>query len=384
MRKLIAALFTIILGFAIFLPPAYAAQIISADEVFLTSGETDLSNLYLFGKMIRVDAPVSEDLVAAGGDIRLNNSVSGGVLAAGGDLSLRGNIGQTARVAGGNILIDSHIEQDLVITGGSAVVTRNASIGGDVIFLGGHLTLEGPVAGKIILGGGDIILNGSIGGDVSGQIGELTLGPEALINGNLLYSSSQQAEIKPGAVVKGETKFHQEKSTQNEDEKKGFLASLSLYKLVTDIVLSVLFIFFFRRVVKQSLLRMNKAPFKSGVFGFAFLLLTPLASIFLLLLIWLGLASFLFYGMVLILGLFLMKVFLGWKVMQWWETRKRKDYILDWRAGVFGPLLLYLIFLIPVIGWFVVAILFFMAIGALCLDSVAYVQSQRTTKAGKK
>lgn len=141
----------------------------------------------------------------------------------------------------------------------------------------------------------------------------------------------------------------------------GLLARASSYKIAIDIILSVLFITLFSRFIMTIFGSMVSYPFRNGAYGFVFLILFPLASLILLALLWLGIASFLFYGLVFLVGIFLTKIFIGWEILRNFD----KKYVLDWKAGIVGPLVVFVLLLIPVLGWITLLVLFSMAVGAL-------------------
>lgn len=358
--------------------PVHAADFRTGEEVIISEGTQNLEDLYLFGGNIRVNAPVANDTVAAGGDITINQNVTGSVMVAGGNINLSGTVGNTVRAAGGNIRIDGPVTRDLVVAGGSVTITKNATIGRDLILSGGNLVLEGPVKGKVVVNGGNATLNSTIGGNVEGTIEKLTLGPSARINGSLTYKSEEKVQMASGAVVQGKTSYTPiEREEKREDKAQEFLTAGSIYKLVTDIVISILLISFFARALMTILTRMAEKTVESGAIGFAFVLIFPLVALILFLLIWLGVASWLSYALILLVSLYIVKIFLGWLVMRWWEKRNNKEYRLDWKAGILGPILLFIIFLIPILGWIAAAILFFVATGAVLHGLVRLMSGQK-------
>ncbi len=381
MKRILKTIFSsllLLLLFLTFSKVTYAADIRSNDNIEISQDEKNLEDLYLFGGTIRVDAPVTNDVVAAGGNITFNSDVTGSIMAAGGNINLKGSVGNTARVAGGNIVIDGKITRDLVVAGGSITVSKTASVGGDLVVSGENITLEGPVQGKVLVNGGEVRINNTINKDVQANVGKLTLLPNARINGNLSYSSSDKAIIDPQAVVRGDTKFN--KVEREQKNVAGILGLSALYKLVTDIILSVLFILFLARFIQAIIVRMMREPLKAGAIGFAYLILFPLASLIFLVLIWLGVASFLFYALTLVITTFLSKVFVGWWLLRWYEARERRQYVLDWRAGVVGPIVLFILLLIPIIGWLAAALLYLVALGALTTELTSLVSTQRLSR----
>lgn len=380
--KKIFSVFTLflllIIGVSPFLTLAHAADIRSNDVITISNDEKDLSDLYLFGNSITVEAPVKNDLVAAGRDIIVDNSVSGNIIAAGGNLRIRGKNGGTVRVAGGNIVIDGNIGRDLLVAGGSVTITKTATVAGDLLIAGGELVIQGKVDGKAIINGGNVRLEGVVGKQVEGNIGKLTIGPKAVIGGNLSYSSPEKATIDKGAVIKGTQHYTRvEKPKEEIKQFGGLFEAFSLYKLIGDIILSIALIFLLGKFIQAFAGRIVNGPFKNFVWGFAFVMLTPLVSLLLLVLLLPGVAAFIFYFLVLVFAVYLAKVFTGWLLLRWWYTRRGDKYILDWKSGVAGPLVLFIVALIPVLGWLAVAILYFITIGALIQELNVIVRSQR-------
>lgn len=395
MKKVLSLLTTVIIiviATCCLFPPEQtsAADVRADDSITIRPTEQNLHDLYLFGHDISVDSPVTNDLVTAGGTINSNAQVTGSIMAAGGDILIKGPVGNTVRVAGGNIQVNSTMARDLIAAGGNIIVGKDATISGDVLFFGGKLSMQGSVQGKMLVNGGEVFIDGPVKGNVTGEVGKLTLGPHAVINGSLSYSSSEKAVMEGGAVVHGKTTFTQiqPKEERHKSMLGGLFGTFSIYKLLTDIILSILFILFFHRFIHKILVSMTAAPLKSAGVGFIYLLVFPAAAVFCLLLIWLGFAAFLFYGLSLLVGIFIAKIFLGFAVMRWLEKRNNKEYVLDWKAGLVGPIILFILLFIPIIGWIAVAILFFIALGAMLGEFTGIIAGQKregkTQKAVKK
>ncbi len=367
----------------------FAADFRTGEDVIITEGTPNLKDMYLFGGNIKVNAPIQNDVVLGGGDITLDEDVSGSVMAGGGDITLGGTIGNTVRTAGGNIRIDSKITRDLIVAGGTITVSNNASIGQDLIFAGGKLTLEAPVKGKVVIYGGDVTLNSAIDGNVEGEVEKLTLGPNARIKGNLSYKSEEKAQIANSAVVQGSTNYTPiEKSERHEANKDQLITGGSIYKLIADIIISILLIYFLGRALMFVFSRMKEKPVESGAIGFGFIMLFPIVAMILFILIWLGVAAWLMYGLLLLASIYLTKIFVGWFVMRWWESRYNRTYTLDWKAGVIGPIIVFIVMLVPILGWIAVAIAFCVSTGALLYGLVHLTSGQKlvskTSAASKK
>lgn len=365
MKYLSALLLSLFSFFAVsgLTPLALAADLHSGESVSITK---PLSNPYLAGQSVEVSAPVANDVVAAGGNITVDSRVGGNVIAAGGMIDVRGSVDHSVRVAGGNITIDGSVGQDVVIFGGNVRISKSASVSGDVIFSGGRLEIDGPVKGNLHLNGGTVTINAPIGGSVDGHIRELTLGPQAVINGNLTYQSDQKATMQPGATVHGKVSYKQ--SPQNEKAKHGLAALFTvatLYKLISEIIIAFLLLWILRPFSLRLFAEADEAPLRNIVLGFATLILLPIAGVILLLLFWLGLATLVFYVFLLLITMVFLPLFVGWKIMDWWESREKRIYAIDWKAAVIGPIILLILSVIPVIGWLIDLILFLWVLGGI-------------------
>lgn len=368
-----------------FLSFAQAADIRNENNINITKSEKSLKDPYLFGNSITVEAPVTNDLVAAGGDVFIDSSISGNILTAGGALRIRGNSIGSVRAAGGNIVIEGSVGRDLVVAGGSVLMTKSATVAGDLIIAGGDLTVQGDVRGKTIINGGQARIDGRLDKQVQGNVGSLTIGRSAIIGGDLIYSSTQKARIENGAVIKGEQKFTKiEELEKTAQGAASFFKAVSFYKLIADILLSILLIFFFNKFLQEHVRQVTTSTFNNFVLGFVFLILMPLISVFLFILLLPGVASLLFYFLVLILAVYLAKIFTGWIIIRWWYKRNGKDYVLDWKSGIAGPIALFILGIIPILGWLFIAILYLINIGAFLKELTAVAQAQKNSIKNRK
>jgi len=367
--KILISLFLPFLLLTFAVQPVSAAYLRGGENVQLSKKEK-VENPYLFGEKITTDAQIIGDLITAGGTLTLRGTTTGSINTAGGTIIIDANVGNSIRVAGGDIKISGRVDKDIVAAGGTVFIEKNASVGGDIIFTGGTLTVEGPVRGNIIANGGSIILKSKIDGNIDGEMGTLQIQEGSEIGGNLTYTSSQKALISDAAIIQGQQTYHPSAKKDSNNIWGRFFAAGTFFKLATDILFSLLLIYLFPGILKR-LSRMSRAePLKKSLIGLGFLFLTPLAGIMLLLIIWLGLSVLLIYSIFLILALMISKILVGWFALDWWNKRNKKIYHLDWKAGVLGPALVMLLFLIPVVGWLAIAAVFLITLGSLLFVSL--------------
>ncbi len=338
----------------------FASDIRTGEKLHLSKSE-QFENLYTIGQDVILDSPVKGDIVTAGNDITINGPATGSIMALGGNISITGTVGNSVRVMGGNISISGHIQHDIVVVGGTVTIEKTALIGGDVIFAGGTLIVNGPVRGRVLMRGGSITIASVIGGSVNGNAGTLFLNKGTEVMGDVSYTSSQRALINDGAIVRGQEVYHAA-------ERKNNLASLLrgiLYALVTDVLFALLLVTLIPNLISQVVKQVKNKPFKNGLVGLGFLILVPFIAILLLMIFWLGISVFLLYFLFLILALFLAKLILGYYALEWWNTRNKTLYKLDWKAAVVGPLLMAILLLIPVIGWILAVLIYLITLGSL-------------------
>jgi cytoskeletal protein CcmA (bactofilin family) len=155
--------------------PVLAFDARSGDNVTVASGEVVDDDLYIAGSTIIIDGTVNGDVTRA------------------------------VRIAGGTLEIKGTIGGDVVAAGGEMHITSTAKVGNDLILGTGQASIVAPVDGDIIGGAGDLTLSNVVGGNVTLDVDSLTLLPTANIQGNLAYTSENEADIQPGAQIEGTT-----------------------------------------------------------------------------------------------------------------------------------------------------------------------------------
>jgi len=357
---------------------SYAATFRSGDTVNI---DQNLTDLYVVGSTININAPVQNDLTVAGGTVNVSAPVSNSLIIAGGSLNIEGRIGNTIRAAGGTIRITEPVARDVVLFGGTITLDETASVSGDLVVNGGQINIQAPIGGTVYVNGGQVTINSTVGGNVEGDVENLILGRQAVINGNLNYTSEQRATLRDGAIIRGQENFRQAERRDRDDTGKiaGAITGFSIYKLIADILGSLALIYllynFTRRVVEQG----RAEPLKNSLLGLAALIVGPILAIFLFILIIPGFLAFLFYGLLILLAMLISKIFIGWLLLRWWYARDNRRYVLDWKAAILGPVGMFILLLIPVIGWLLGFLIFLISLGALAIEVFSWTTAPKAT-----
>ena len=111
-------------------------------------------------------------------------------------------------LAGADIVVSENIEGNLRASGDSIVVADDVTIDGDAWLAGRRIVIDGAIDGDVDVRAQTVLINGPIDGDVSVWAVDLTLGPDADIDGDLAYYTNAEADIASDAKVAGEVEAH--------------------------------------------------------------------------------------------------------------------------------------------------------------------------------
>jgi len=205
LKKILVFMVVSFLLLFLFATPLFAFTSKSGEGISITKSIKD--DVYSFGGTINVESDIEGDFVSAGGKIQIDGNISQDLIAAGGYLTINGDVGDDVRVAGGTITINGNIADDSIISGGQIAIGQNTKIGGDLLVSGGAISIDGEVAGDVQGSGGTINISGKVDGGVYiDSVGSLIIADGAEIAGDLIYTSSNEADISEGAVIGGEIK----------------------------------------------------------------------------------------------------------------------------------------------------------------------------------
>ena len=195
---------TSVLGLALFgvLVPlrGVVAEIVTTNIYLIAADEVEDEDLYVASTSAKIDGTVDGDLIISTGGLLISGEVTGDVFVLSqGTVEVTGTVGGSLRGAARTLIVDGSIGDDLVLT---AVVTRvSGTVGRDALVFGGSFEMDGEVqrniAGRMLT----TVIDGRVGNDVDIAVGNLTLGPATVIDGDLLYRSGSDADIAATAQV---------------------------------------------------------------------------------------------------------------------------------------------------------------------------------------
>ena len=337
------------------------------------------SNLYLAGYTLDSKALVKGDLIAAGNTINSDSSVGQSLFAAGQTVNVDGNVAQNARVAGAEININGIVSQDLFAAGQNVHLGSSAVINGDVYIAADRITIDGQIKGGLKAYAGTILINGKIGSNVVIKgVNKLELGDKADLGGKLDYSSPTELKKADSAKIAGAVNFDQ---TKNIKKNMVPAASAAISSFLISFIALLLLIMIFPKWSKSIVEAAFARPSASIGWGLFALVVIPLASILIMITILgikVGLIVLSLYGVFLAIASLFSALFIGSYLMKIFnKSDKKAAFTADWKTALVGSIALLILSSIPLIGWFIVFVVFLMGLGILFIQLWEFIKLQK-------
>ncbi len=199
------ASFVIMLLTVLTVVPVLAFDARSGATVTVASGEVVDEDLYVAANNVIIDGTINGDLWAAGDTITVGGVVNGSVMAVGRTVNINGDVGHAVRAGGETIIVNGDVSGDVIAGCSQVNIASTAKIGRDLLFGAGIAGIDGFIEGDIKGGGGDVTISNGVKGNVDLQVESLTIFSAANIQGDLTYTSEEEADIQSGAQIAGAT-----------------------------------------------------------------------------------------------------------------------------------------------------------------------------------
>lgn len=272
-------------------------------------------------------------------------------------------------LAGGAPSMDGDVQGDLYITGGNVSVTGNVT--NDLVAAGGTITVTGTVNDDIRVFGGQIYLDGRVNGEVIAFGGDVRIGPNANIRKDLVAGGGN-INIDENSQVFGTTKIYTEseaekaKQEMREPGTTGYLFGV-LFTVLIYLVLAAVLMGLFPKLITKYLADASKKEsfWKNIGLGLLVFLVTPIAAVLCFITgigVMLGFVLLLCYILFILFNLVLAGVFFG--IIAKKIILKQKKVEMDWLWALGGVVVLHLLTLVPMVGFFIGAFFFLFSFGA--------------------
>jgi hypothetical protein len=339
--------------------------------------DIDYGPHFYFGEELTVEDDLVGDVYVAGGNVRVNGVIDGDLMVAGGTVTLNGEVTQDVRVAGGEIYVNGIIGDNLTIAGGSIQFSPEAMVGNSIVAGGGNVNLDGETVGRVLLGGGAAQIAGKYGSDVNAQADTISILPGVVIDGSLIADAGLKADVSDEAEIMGEqlvtiTPVEERERVVKEAKMKsvgGLLVKATLIeffmKLAMGIVSGSILIYFLPKFVEQVSKGVLEVPVANAGWGLVYLFITPIVILLSMIsIVALPVAGIitLVYILSIIIAQWTVAYALGIKLAKNLKVKAFENKYLGFAVGL---LVLNAVGFVPILGWLVKMIAFFIGMGAI-------------------
>jgi hypothetical protein len=213
-------------------------------------------------------------------------------------------------------------------------------------------------------------------------MGTLRLTSSAIIGGDLIYTSAQDAIVSPGAVVRGTTERHPLPSQLNELEYAVVTSQISISWPATEVgiyLMGLAYVLLFPTFAHLSIGAIWRRPWKTLALGLVLLIDVPLLALLLFILglsiggWWLGFILLGLYGVALLLAYISTALFIG----NWLFALTARSSVNLAVVLLLGLVVLTLLCMLPVVGGVIRFIALVFGLGAL---GMAAIQERRAPR----
>jgi cytoskeletal protein CcmA (bactofilin family) len=184
--------------------PALAAETSASELVIIPEGDTVTEDLYAVGSRVVVEGTIEGDLVAfAAEEVVISGEVTGSLLAVAPTVSVSGEVAGSVRFSGNSLTIMGSVGGDLVGAAFRAVLGPESVVDGDVLVWAYRMEATGSIGAELEGSQRTLELAGSVGGDVDVSVNRLVITGPLEVTGDLGYRSPNEAEGLDQATVGG-------------------------------------------------------------------------------------------------------------------------------------------------------------------------------------
>ncbi len=375
-------LVSVLLISSLSLSAIFAKEVGSQNNVNLGRGEIVDRDYFARGDTVTISGTVNGDVYAFGQRVIVDGLVNGDLIAVSAIVEILGNVSEDVRVGAGQVFIYGNIGGSLTAGSGNVLIDDNAIIGESIVIGAGSVIVDGRIGRGATIGAGELTLNSPLGGSVAAGVGQLIIGENASVDGDLNYWSDSEANIHPDAKITGKITRHISTDVGREIE-KGRLPSIfeGLFKLaifLSTLLLGLVLIrlapVFTQDVVKTFI----KRPLFSIVSGLLYTVAAPIVFLILFItVVGIPFALILLFASI-ILCMFI-KIFVSIYIGEFIQKRFKLHKSMN-MALLVGLIIYTVVTRIPIIGWLFTLVASLAAIGAVVKTKKSYWQKLNSKK----
>lgn len=378
-----------------------ATEFLNPDKKGFIADSIYDDDVFIAGENLKFDSKVRGDLFAACNEIVQSETIDGNFNGVCQSIQSLGPIGGSFRFFGRYISCNAPIGRNILAFAQEITIGPNCEIGQDAHLFAAKVNFQGRANGDIEVSANQATLFGSVAGCFCFEGGSLVIGPDAVIEGDLIYETPDKADISTSAQITGEVKWTRTEREEREESgwitfgkisswlisHRGYFLFLTIISLGLFIVsaipfpagLSMVILWIMLAISGNVLILLSKRMtlcteqslsaklFPSLGIGFVILFLAPIVAIVLLLTIIgapLGAVLILLFGAGCFAGGIYASLFIGRKICELLRIGGGKPGYLCFTIGM---IILVALSFIPMIGYLLSLLVIMMGLGGLTL-----------------
>lgn len=347
---------------------AHAApqNIRSGMSVTVASGQTLDKSLYASGRSIDIAGTVNGDVYCAGQTVDIAGTVNGDVLCVAQAIHISGTVNGSVRAAAQSLTVSGTVTRTATIAGQTVSIDSGGKVGSDVTVAAQDFTLDGTAGRDLMAAGQNTTVEGTVGRDIQAATATLSLGSASTVGGDITYTSEQALSRADGARVAGRI-THNQPPRHERPTGVGLLFAGFLFKLylaAAFLLLSLVLVLLFPRLLERATDVTLERPLLTLVTGFVASVVVPVLIVLLVAsVIAVPLAILILFAwlVVEILTVPVAGYFLGRLLL----AERTQNVVLYMLLGV---VILLILFLIPLLGFFVLLLSMWFGAGTILLQ----------------
>ncbi|KNG91868.1 hypothetical protein ATO11_20330 [Pseudaestuariivita atlantica] len=125
------------------------------------------------------------------------------------DVKMSADVVEDAYAAGATVTISGSVDKDLSVAGFTVRLEPSARVGENARLMAATLNIEAPIAGSLAATGRDVYLNAAVTGDARIFAKSLRFGPDARVDGQLIYSTEDKLDVPTTVASPDRVRFEQ-------------------------------------------------------------------------------------------------------------------------------------------------------------------------------
>jgi cytoskeletal protein CcmA (bactofilin family) len=350
-------------------------------------GETHKGNVVQFAPSINIEGTLDGDLYATASTVRITGIVTGDVFVAGSQVDLTGEVKKSFRAAGGNIVVDGTVDGNVLVTAGALTLGSKAHVHGNVSSYTGQFTHHGVVDGSLTFAGGTAVLGGKVLDDATLTADAITIEPGARVEGDITYSTRKPMDEELRAIAGGDVSFDEkpirEKKAKHAEDGDLRPSKFGVGKWIAFFAASFLFgcalLAVFGEHEPKVTLTIGTDALRCAGIGFVSILVTIAVCLSAILLITIPFVGI--YLLAYVVALYLAKI----PVAIWlgrFILGKTKPTAGPYLALLVGLVVLYFVFIVPIVGVLAQFLSALLGLGAMTMTYLAHRQARKTVVVG--